>query len=49
MNITPVGKTYLYDAIFQAIKIAERKNNFKNTQYIICTTDGDDSGSKCTL
>ncbi len=45
INIKPEGATKLYDAIFQAIKMCERMYNYKNTQYIICLTDGEDNGN----
>lgn len=42
----PFGKTYLYDSLNKAVNICGRHNNYKNRQFVICLTDGEDSGSE---
>lgn len=44
-DFAPEGQTYLYDSLNQALSVCARQKDFQRRQYIICLTDGEDSGS----
>ena len=40
------GSTHLYDSLEQALEVCGRQKDFQRKQYVVCLTDGVDTGSR---